>query len=100
MSDKRTLKVAVLGCGAVGSQVVRLLTEQHDDLAARVGVPVELVGVAVRRLGPPRDVQVPEGLLTTDALGLVARDDVDVVVEVIGGLRPAPALIPSPLQSR
>ena len=39
----RTLKVAVLGCGAVGSQVVRLLTEQSDDLAARVGVPVELV---------------------------------------------------------
>jgi homoserine dehydrogenase len=48
--SERTLKVAVLGCGAVGSQVVRLLTEQHDDLAARVGAPVELVGVAVRRL--------------------------------------------------
>ena len=42
MTDKRTLKVAVLGCGAVGSQVVRLLIEQRDDLAARVGVPVEL----------------------------------------------------------
>src|ERR687898_1814119 len=99
MSDKRTLKVAVLGCGAVGSQVVRLLTEQHDDLAARVGVPVELVGVAVRRLDAPRDVEVPEGLLTTDAAGLVARDDVDVVVEVIGGLEPARSLILSALES-
>ena len=69
---KRALKVAVLGCGAVGSQVVRLLTEQHDDLAARVGVPVELVGIAVRRLDAPRDIEVPEGLLTTDAAGLVA----------------------------
>ena len=57
--DKRTLKVAVLGCGAVGSQVVRLLTEQHDDLAARVGAPVELVGVAVRRLDAPRDDRGP-----------------------------------------
>ena len=91
--DERALKVAVLGCGAVGSQVVRLLTEQHDDLAARVGVPVELVGVAVRRLDAPRDVEVPDGLLTTDAAGLVAREDVDVVVEVIGGIEPARSLI-------
>ncbi len=92
-SDKRTLKVAVLGCGAVGSQVVRLLTEQRDDLAARVGAPVELVGVAVRRLDAPREVDVPDGLLTTDAAGLVARDDVDLVVEVIGGIEPARSLI-------
>ncbi len=95
--DVRTLKVAVLGCGAVGSQVVRLLTEQHDDLAARVGARVELVGVAVRRLDAPREIDVPEGLLTTDAAGLVARDDVDVVVEVIGGLEPARSLILSAL---
>ena len=81
--SERTLKVAVLGCGAVGSQVVRLLTEQHDDLTARVGAPVELVGVAVRRLDAPREVEVPEGLLTTDAAALVSREDVDIVVEVI-----------------
>ena len=58
MENKR-LKVAVLGCGSVGSQVVRLLTEQADDLTARVGAPVELVGVAVRRLDAQRDVDVP-----------------------------------------
>ncbi len=97
--SERALKVAVLGCGAVGSQVVRLLTEQRADLAARVGVPVELVGVAVRRLDAPRDVEVPEGLLTTDAAGLVARGDVDVVVEVIGGIEPARSLILSALES-
>lgn len=93
----RPLGVAVLGCGAVGSQVVRLLTEQREDLAARIGGPVELVGVAVRRLDAPREVAVPEGLLTTDAVGLVARDDVDVVVEVIGGIEPARSLILSAL---
>jgi len=96
--DVRALKVAVLGCGAVGSQVVRLLTEQHDDLAARVGAPVELVGVAVRRLEAPREIEVAKGLLTTDAAGLVARDDVDLVVEVIGGLEPARSLILSALE--
>jgi homoserine dehydrogenase len=87
------LKVAVLGCGSVGSQVVRLLLEQAGDLAARVGAPVELVGVAVRRLEAPREIDVPEGLLTTDAAGLVARPDVDLVIEVIGGIEPARSLI-------
>lgn len=92
MSDQ-ALKVAVLGCGSVGSQVVRLLHEQADDLAARVGARVEVVGVAVRRLDAPREVDVPPGLLTTDAEGLVGRGDVDVVVEVIGGIEPARSLI-------
>ncbi|MBZ5734269.1 homoserine dehydrogenase [Nocardioides sp. TRM66260-LWL] len=92
------LKVAVLGCGSVGSQVVRLLSEQAGDLAARIGAPVELAGVAVRRLDAPRDVEVPEGLLTTDALALVTRPDVDLVVEVIGGIEPARSLILAALE--
>lgn len=96
---EKPLKVAVLGCGVVGSQVVRLIHEQADDLAARVGAPVELAGVAVRRLDAPRDIDVPADLLTTDAAGLVARDDVDVVVEVIGGIEPARSLILSALEN-
>jgi homoserine dehydrogenase len=94
----RPLRVAVLGCGSVGSQVVRLLQEQAGDLTARVGAGVELVGVAVRRLDAPREVEVPEGLLTTDAAGLAAREDVDLVVEVIGGIEPARSLILSALE--
>ena len=99
MSGARRLRVAVLGCGAVGSQVVRLLQEQAGDLTARVGAPVELVGVAVRRLDAPREVAVPDGLLTTDAAGLVARDDVDLVIEVIGGIEPARSLILAALEN-
>ncbi len=98
VTDRR-LRVAVLGCGSVGSQVVRLLQEQAGDLAARVGAPVDLVGVAVRRLDAPREVEVPDGLLTTDAAGLVARDDVDLVIEVIGGIEPARGLILSALEN-
>ena len=101
MSDEggdKPLKVAVLGCGSVGSQVVRLLTEQSDDLAARVGAPVELAGVAVRRLDAQREVEVPAGLLTTDATGLAGREDVDIVVEVIGGIEPARSLILTALE--
>jgi homoserine dehydrogenase len=95
----KRLRVAVLGCGSVGSQVVRLLDEQSDDLRARVGAPVELAGVAVRRLDAPRDVDVPTELLTTDALALATRDDVDVVIEVIGGIEPARSLILAALES-
>ena len=94
-----SVKVAVLGCGSVGSQVVRLLQQQAGDLEARIGTPVELVGVAVRRLDAPREVEVPPGLLTTDAASLVARDDVDVVIEVIGGIEPARSLILSALEN-
>jgi homoserine dehydrogenase len=85
------VKVALLGCGTVGSQVVRLLGEQAADLAARVGEPLELAGIAVRR--PARHRDVPAGLLTTDAAALVERPDVDVVVEVVGGIEPARTLL-------
>jgi homoserine dehydrogenase len=85
------LKVALLGCGVVGSQVVRLLNEQADELASRIGAPLELAGVAVRR--PARHPDVPAELVTSDAAELVARDDVDIVVEVIGGIEPARSLL-------
>jgi homoserine dehydrogenase len=87
----KPLRVALLGCGVVGSQVVRLMHEQSDDLTARVGVPLELVGVAVRR--PNRHPEIPADLITTDAESLVRRDDVDLVVEVIGGIEPARSLL-------
>jgi homoserine dehydrogenase len=86
------MKIALLGCGVVGTEVVRLLEEQADDLAARVGAPLELAGIAVRRLDRRRD-GVPSKLLTTDAMDLVTADDVDIVVEVIGGIEPARSLI-------
>ncbi|WP_176738755.1 homoserine dehydrogenase [Micromonospora pallida] len=84
------MRLAILGCGTVGSEVVRLLHEQSADLAARIGAPLEIAGIAVRRLGRDRgNLPVAPELFTTDALGLIKRDDVDVVVEVVGGIEPA-----------
>jgi homoserine dehydrogenase len=91
------LRVALLGCGTVGSEVARLLTEQAADLRARVGRPLELVGIAVRRQNRLRP-GLDQGLFTTDAAALVAREDVDLVVEVIGGIEPARSLIMAALQ--
>jgi homoserine dehydrogenase len=93
------LRLALLGCGSVGSEVVRLLREQRDDLTARIGAPIELVGVAVRRPELRRGADIPDGLLTGDAHGLVTSGDVDLVVEVIGGIEPARSLILAALEN-
>jgi len=85
------LRVALLGCGVVGSQVARLLTTQTDDMEARVGRPIELIGIAVRDAGKPRP-GLPRSLFTTDAPALVAQQP-DVVIELIGGVEPADTLI-------
>ncbi|HZZ97451.1 MAG TPA: homoserine dehydrogenase [Jatrophihabitantaceae bacterium] len=95
MSD--ALRVALLGCGTVGTEVVRLMRDQADDLTARVGAPLELVGIAVRR--PAKHPELPAELVTTDADALVTSDDVDLVVEVIGGIEPVRSLLLAALAS-
>ena len=89
--------IAVLGMGNVGAEVVRIIRNNADDLRQRVGAPLVLRGVAVRRLDVDRGI--PAELLTTDAHTLVARDDVDLVVEVMGGIDPARALIGAALNA-
>jgi homoserine dehydrogenase len=86
------VRVALIGAGVVGSSVAQLLIEHSDDLAARVGRPLELVGIGVRRAGRARSVPgVDPALFTTDATELVTR--ADIVIEVVGGIEPARSLI-------
>jgi homoserine dehydrogenase len=85
------VRIALLGSGVVGSEVVRLLRDHDADLQARVGAPLDVVGIAVRRPDAPRPAHVDPGLLTTDAAGLVRK--ADVVVELMGGLDPARGLL-------
>ncbi|APT82914.1 homoserine dehydrogenase [Corynebacterium ammoniagenes DSM 20306] len=77
--------VALLGFGTVGAEVFRLLTEHANDYTQRIGGPVEVRGIAVSDLKKDRP-GVPAELITDDARALIARDDVDLVVEVIGGI--------------
>jgi len=91
-TQPQPLRVALLGCGVVGTAVARLLTENAGDLTARVGRPLAIVGVAVRRPDKDRaETGVDPSLFTTDARELVTR--ADVVIEVIGGIEPARSLI-------
>ncbi|THJ66187.1 homoserine dehydrogenase [Arthrobacter echini] len=85
------IRIALLGCGTVGSQVARILLADAEDLGNRAGAPLELVGVAVRTLDAQRDVELPDGLLTLDAESLVAN--ADIVIELMGGMEPAKSLI-------
>ena len=88
----RPLRIALIGCGVVGSAVARLLHDHADDLASRVGRPLHLVGIGVRRPGRDRaSAGVDPALFTTDSVELVTR--ADIVVEVIGGIEPARSLI-------
>lgn len=97
MNDYRTVRVALLGAGSVGSQVARLLLEQGEELAARTGARLELTGIAVRNLDGKRDAELPKELFTTDAETLVLG--ADIVVELMGGLEPARGLITKALES-
>ena len=93
----RNLKVAVLGAGTVGSQVVSRLLGQREELGRRVGAELEVIGVAVRDLSRARNTDIPNSLLTTDAESLVVS--ADIVVEVMGGIEPARSLILRALES-
>ncbi len=88
----RPLRVALLGAGNVGLEVARLLTESADDLAARIGAPLEVVAVLVRDTGRTRP-GIDPALLTNDANAVVARKDLDIVIELLGGIEPARTLL-------
>ncbi|QQS26338.1 MAG: homoserine dehydrogenase [Actinomycetota bacterium] len=85
--------MGVLGCGNVGAALVQLVTRQADAIAARTGVRLEVTRVAVRNLSREREVDLDEGVLTRDAHAVVTDPNIDLVVEVIGGIEPARELI-------
>jgi len=93
------VRVGVLGCGNVGAALVELVRTRADDIAARTGLRLEVARVAVRSTTKERGVELAPGVLTHDAAGLVNDPDVDVVVEVIGGIEPARELILAAIKS-
>ena len=85
----KSLGVALLGCGVVGSGVVRLLTEQKDRMQQRAGRNLDLRRVVVREVEKERLVAVPPELFSTDAESVFTDPHIDVVIELMGGLEPA-----------
>lgn len=94
----KTLKVGMLGAGVVGSQIARLLIANRSDLASRAGANLELVSIAVKDLKAKRD-GIPASLLTADSKSIVNDPQIDLVIEVIGGIEPAKELILTALKN-
>ena len=88
----------MLGAGVVGSQIARLLIANKSDLASRAGANLELVSIAVKDSKLKRD-GIPAALLTTDAKSIVNDPQIDLVIEVIGGIDPAKELILTALKN-
>ena len=98
MMSSKTLKIAMLGCGVVGSQVARLLIANKADLSTRAGANLELVKVAVRN-PKSKNYGVPDELLTSDLESIVIDPQVDLVIELLGGIEPARELILTALKN-
>ena len=93
-----SVRIALLGCGVVGGAVARRLSEAKDEFAARVGRPLEIVGVAVRDTGKDRSESgLDASLFTTDAETLVT--EADLVIELMGGMEPAKSLLQKAIES-
>ncbi|MEL6892359.1 MAG: homoserine dehydrogenase [Actinomycetota bacterium] len=93
VSDVRTIRIGVLGCGNVGAALIDLVRTQADAVEQRTGLRLEVATVAVRNVSAPRDVELDPSLLTHDTQSVVGDPGVDLVVEAIGGIEPARALI-------
>src|SRR3954453_7845031 len=90
--DER-IRIGVLGCGNVGSALVRLIHAHADVIEARAGVPLEITRVAVRDTTRDHGLPLPARCFTDDPGEVVGDPEVDIVVEVIGGIEPPRALI-------
>ncbi len=89
----RVIRIGLLGCGTVGAGVVTILARESDDITARTGAKLEITRVAVRDLGRDRGLGLPDEILTDDPSQVVEADDVDIIIEVMGGIEPANSLI-------
>jgi homoserine dehydrogenase len=88
-----TVRVGVLGCGNVGAALIAQLRDETDAIEARTGLRLEVTRVAVRNVSKERTVELADGVLTNDAGAVVHDPQVDVIVEVIGGIEPARTLL-------
>ena len=95
----KLVRLGLLGCGNVGAALVSLVQRDRDEIAARTGIRLEITRVAVRSMSKDRGLSLPDGVLTTDGASIATDPDVDVVVEVLGGIEPAREYITAALHA-
>jgi len=88
-----SIKIGIIGFGTVGSGTVKIIFDNQALIKKRLGCPLVIKKIAVRDLSLPRLVSVPEGMLTTDVESLIKDPEIQIVVELIGGIEPAKTFI-------
>lgn len=83
------IRVGLLGFGTIGTGVVNVFQKNGDLMQERLGLPLELAGIADLDITTDRGVTVEPDLLTTDAAALLADPSIQVIIELIGGYEPA-----------
>lgn len=86
---KDKISVGIIGFGTVGTGTVRILLENNDVLKGRLGFEINLKRIAARNIERDRGINLPKGILTTEVDSVLNDPDIDIVVELIGGIRPA-----------
>ena len=94
----KPVRIGMLGCGVVGSSVARLLLADTAELSTRAGVKMELSRIAVRTIKPYEGIN--PALFTTDPFSIVNDPEIDLVIEVMGGIEPARELIMTAIENR
>ncbi len=87
------VRLGLLGCGNVGSSLAQMIASNGDAIAERAGVRLEITQIAVRDVAKDRGLPANSASITDDPSSVVAASDVDLVVEVMGGIEPARTLI-------
>lgn len=88
-----TVKIGLLGCGVVGSGVVKQLMSNQDNIALKTGCRLEIKKILVRDLTKKRPEPVPAELLTTAVSDILEDPEIQIVIELIGGIEPAKSYI-------
>ena len=88
-----SIKIGLIGLGTIGTGVAKTLLENTALLEERLGFSLDLTAIADIDITTDRGVTIPRGLLTTDAYALINNPDIDIVVELIGGIEPARTFI-------
>ncbi|WP_426569221.1 homoserine dehydrogenase, partial [Bacillus velezensis] len=80
------IRIGLLGLGTVGSGVVKIIQDHQDKLMHQVGCPVTIKKVLVKDIDKKRDADLPKDVLTTEVYDVIDDPEVDVIIEVIGGV--------------
>jgi len=86
---ENNVSIGLLGLGVVGSGVIKLIEDYQEDLVHQLGCGVNVKSVLVRDLEKARTVDIDESILTTDPNDVLGNPDIDVIVEVMGGVEEA-----------